>query len=306
MGSLLMVARVQNRLRRFQFEQISRKILQTPPISVKPGPLRIVSMVRNTDLYMYLGAIKSLYRAVGEGAVTAVNDGSLTAPMIDTLRAHIPGVTVVNIDDIDTGRCPRGGTWERLVLIMKYTQDAYVIQMDADTLACGTLEYVVRSYGQNRSFGLGTSVGKDVVPAHVISEWASAIAGLDVTLVAERALVNLPESQRLRYIRGSSGFAGFARGAFSLTALENFSEQMRNMIGSKWDEWGSEQVASNFTIANAPGATVLPFPGYSCYYPHLPIDYTSNEFIHFIGTHRYQNGFYAAKMNALARSLRSA
>jgi hypothetical protein len=300
-----MVARLQNRLRRFQFDQISRKIIDTPPLSTRTAPLRFVSMVRNTDLYMYLGAIKSLYRAVGEGDVTAINDGSLTTAMMDTLRAHIPGLTVIDIQDIDTGRCPRGGTWERLVLIMRYSRDAYVIQMDSDTLARGALEYVVRSYRENRSFGLGTSAGKEVVPVSRISEWARTVESSDVSILAERRLRDL-DGDGLKYLRGSSGFAGFGRSAFSLTALEDFSDAMRRMIGGKWDEWGSEQVASNFTVANAPGAAVLPFPAYSCYYPHLPVDYKRNEFIHFIGTHRYHNGFYATQFGALIESLRAA
>jgi hypothetical protein len=300
-----MVARVQNRLRRFQFDQISRKITGTPPISIRPAALRIVSMVRNTDLYMYLGAIKSLYHAIGEGEVTAINDGSLTPAITDTLRAHIPGLDLIHIREIDTGRCPRGGTWERLVLIMRYSRDAYVIQMDSDTLARGGMDYVIRSYRENRSFGLGTSVGKEVVPAHRISEWARGIQGTDVTVVAEAHLRDLTGSDHLKYIRGSSGFAGFSRGHFSLSTLEDFSGQMSRLIGAKWNEWGSEQVASNFTVANAPGATVLPFPAYSCYYPHLPVDFTTNEFVHFIGTHRYHNGFYAAEFSALVRSLRA-
>ena len=301
-----MMARVQNRLRRYRFDRISRKVLETPPISIRNAPLHVVSMVRSTDLCMYLGAIKSLYRALGEGAVTAINDGSLTPPMTETLRTHIQGLTLVDIWDIDTGRCPRGGTWERLVLIMKYSQDAYVIQMDSDTLSRGPMEYVIRSYRENRSFGLGTSAGKEVAPARKISEWASAIPSTDVSILAERRLADLPGGEHLKYIRGSSGFAGFARGAFTLSALEDFSGHMRKMIGAKWDEWGSEQVASNFTVANSPGATVLPFPAYSCYYPHLPVDYGKNEFIHFIGTHRYHHGLYAAETTALLRALQSA
>jgi hypothetical protein len=294
-----------NRLHRLRFDVASHGILSTPPLRMPEAPLAIVSMVCRRDLWMYLAAVKSLYSALGEGSVTAIDDGSLGAAGHELLRAHIPDIRIVPIREIDTGRCPRGGTWERLVLIMDYTRDRFVIQMDCDTLARGPLPEVTACYRANTSFGLGTKVGKDVAPVARISEWARSVRGSDITLQAERRLCDLEGAGCLKYIRGSSGFAGFARGCFSRQSLETLSTQMRAFVGERWDEWGSEQVASNFTVANAPGACVLPHPDYACFYPDQPIDFSRSKFLHFIGGHRYRQGRYAADVGALVGRLRA-
>ena len=42
---------------------------------------------------------------------------------------------------------------------------------------------------------------------------------------------------------------------------------MEAILGTSWFEWGSEQVASNFVVANSPNPIVLPLPTYSCFGP---------------------------------------
>ena len=66
---------------------------------------------------------------------------------------------------------------------------------------------------------------------------------------------------------------------------------MSEMLGAqRWNQWGSEQIASNYILANTPGATVLPFPRYACFEPHLwPGDHA---FLLFIGVYRYNDGVY--------------
>ena len=71
---------------------------------------------------------------------------------------------------------------------------------------------------------------------------------------------------------------------------------MRARLGARWDEWGTEQVASNFAIANTPGAVVLPWPEHACHDP--AIDAGRAEFLHFVGTHRFEGGTYAALSRA--------
>ena len=36
-------------------------------------------------------------------------------------------------------------------------------------------------------------------------------------------------------------------------------------LGSRWTEWGTEQVTSNYVVANSPEAMVLPYPKYACF-----------------------------------------
>jgi hypothetical protein len=84
---------------------------------------------------------------------------------------------------------------------------------------------------------------------------------LTVGVEAEAAPDRLPEPAEKLYVHASSGFAGFAEGVFATAALERFLGQMNAILGTRrWSEWGAEQIAPNYMLANAPGATVLPFP----------------------------------------------
>ena len=65
---------------------------------------------------------------------------------------------------------------------------------------------------------------------------------------------------------------------------------MNEIIGEDWSKWGTEQVTSNFLIANSSPSKMMPFPKYAGYYP--PGSYQNSHFTHFAGHHRWKNGFY--------------
>jgi hypothetical protein len=68
---------------------------------------------------------------------------------------------------------------------------------------------------------------------------------------------------------------------------------MQALLGKeKWAEWGSESFASNFFVANAGGAMVLPWPKYASYNPTRDADFGESVFLHFEGTNRFKNGEY--------------
>jgi hypothetical protein len=68
---------------------------------------------------------------------------------------------------------------------------------------------------------------------------------------------------------------------------------MAEIIGAqKWSEWGSEQVASNFMVANAAGGYVLPFERYRYFSPEEATEAKAAVLLHFIGTHRFAGGVY--------------
>ena len=69
--------------------------------------------------------------------------------------------------------------------------------------------------------------------------------------VSERAMDRLADAGTLNYVRGCSGFAGFAPQAGRLKLVQDFSAQMTQFLKQRWSEWGSEQVASNFAVANS-------------------------------------------------------
>jgi hypothetical protein len=78
---------------------------------------------------------------------------------------------------------------------------------------------------------------------------------------------------------------------------------MQRLVGPGWAAWSTEQVASNFFIANAPHVAVLPYPKYACFEPQVEAEKAS--FLHFYGTYRFDGGVYQSKAKAAIEKLRS-
>jgi hypothetical protein len=286
------------------FVRTAKDVLNTAPLRVEGETPLFLSMLPRRDLLPYLLAIKSLYAEVKQGRVAVINErgvidhNSLTDDDLAVLRHHVPGIEIIDFCAISTGRCPRGGTWERLVKIIELSKENYVIQVDADTLVSAPIPEVVDCVRANRSFILGTASGRAVLPApetaRMAQGWIKTYGWTEphICVAAEAALDRLPNAANKSYVHASSGFGGFARGAFSLGELEWFSLHMSDLIGPQmWHKkWGSEQVGSNYTLANAPGATVLPFPKYANFEPHLMSG--EHAFLHYIGEYRYNGGAY--------------
>lgn len=282
--------RLDNRL----FDRAVRDVLLAPPARPVPGlPVQVVSMVRTEHLRMYLVGIKAFLRRVPAGAVTVLDDGSLAPADHALLRRHVEGVEIVPLASVPTGPCPRGGCWERLLHILDLAAERYVIQLDSDVLATGPLPAVAAAVAANRSFALGTGpeFGRET-----LAEAAARVAGEDASVTqvaAEQALARLPPDLGGFYIRGSAGFAGFARGsAATRRRAEAFSAAMRAELGAAvWSRWGTEQVASNFLVASSDGGHVLPWPDHCCFEPRIDPDRAS--LIHFVGSWRFDRGAYA-------------
>lgn len=287
----------------WRFDRAIAGILDTPPLILRPARIRVVSMLGARDVALYLLAIKSFYGRMPGGSVEVLDDGSLSVQDIATLRRHVPGVEVHPLAAIPTGPCPRGGCWERLLHILDRSAEEYVVQLDSDILASAALPEVVEAIAGNRSFTLGSGPEFGIVAGE---EAAGRIHPADDTTqgVAERALAALPSGLGRNYVRGSAGFAGFARGAATRAVAEEFSAAMQATLGGRWNEWGTEQVASNHIVANAPGGFVLPWDRYACHYGD---DSTKNAaLLHFIGTWRFSGGTYARRGRAeIARLMRA-
>jgi hypothetical protein len=246
-------------------------ILETPPMPVQEAPWSIISMVASSDVQMYLLALKSFYARVGRGQIIAIIDRDMPGESRATLQRHFPGIRFVILEDIDTGCCQRGGTWERLLYLLDHALGEYAIQLDTDTLTTGPIDVVLDCIASNRAFTLANWDGK-IVPVNEASADAETIHSRHIVIEAEKALVKLPGAAGLRYIRGSSGFAGFAKGAFDRRAAEDFHAQMSDLLGARFFEWGTEQVASNFAVANSPNALALPYPTYAVMQPEPELE----------------------------------
>ena len=298
------------RLRRYLanawFNAGIRGIRQTPPISCDSGSrLVLVSQLCHRDIDMYLLALKSLARFVAPRKVVVLDDSSLTASDKDVLRRHVQPVEIRSIHSVENGPCPKGKCWERLLLISESVGSDYVVQLDSDTLTLRPPRDVLRHLADNRSFTLAGDDGECIVQGpEMAARMQPRLKGHHdhVQMVAEASLDRVRDSGLDRYVRGSAGFAGFAKESFSRKRVEELSTVMGNTIGqSKWNEWGSEQVASNLVVANTPGAQVLPFRDYCYHRPELEME--SRTFVHFMGTYRFRQGRYRRLGRQVVREL---
>jgi hypothetical protein len=298
------------RLRRaygyWQFNRIIADILKTKPIATTDSNLRIVSMVAvSRDIPMYLLAAKTLYARIGHGRFVIIPDTPVPAGWRDRILYHLAdAVEFVPLQEIDVGSCQRGGTWERLLTCLDWSERYYVVQMDSDTLTMGDIPEVRSAIAANRPFTLAENIPLQTLAEAAAWMDAERIDDAHVIDAAQRAFGRHPERARLRYIRGSSSFAGFAKGAANRRTAEAFHAMMEDLLGrQRWREWGTEQVASNFVVANSPDPMVLPWPDYASVVPDS--DLNRIRFGHFMGTHRFAGQRFAKRGAALLKEMRA-
>jgi hypothetical protein len=278
------------------FRFTTQNVFNTAPlVCVSGGGAIIVSQVCHRDLAMYLVAVKSFGQYVRPNKVVVLDDTSLTQTDTETLRDHIHTVEIIPITAVNNDKCPKGGCWERLLFISDIVPSSYVIQVDSDTLTVKVPSVIGDHIKRNASFTLGEWRGQNIVYAREAADLVRQeveAGNAHVQMISESNLHRLVYDHDLKYVRGSAGFAGFAKGSFSRSAVERFSHGMANLIGEKkWSDWGSEQVTSNFIVANSQEAQVLPFPEYCFHSPGTDVE--SATFVHFIGSHRFHGGRYA-------------
>lgn len=296
---------LKDKLNRYLFSVACQQIDQTPPIVKSTDkPVAVLTQLQHKDVLMFLIAAKSFARMIPLSKVFVINDGSLDQNDIARLKAQIPIADIYDAADFAESACPSGGTWERLLAIAKFTENYYVIQLDSDTLTLSELNEVNEHIETNTGFIIGTWDGQEIEPMDVCSERVQKNVGKSLTghvqMVAEAYFSKMENNGNLRYVRGCSGFSGFPKHSISKEFIINFSVQMEKLIGSKWHEWGSEQVMNNVTVANLEKAAVLPHPKYAdCNKMKLP--YTC--FVHFIGDCRFKENTYSNLAKAEIRKL---
>ncbi len=297
-----MFYRIRKEINRAWFSFRCSGIFNTPRIKCDPdSPVLIVSQLHHPDMTMYLLAVKSFSRFVKPRGFVVVDDG-LSMEDRRMLSDHFDAIRFVSTKDVALGECPSGGTWERLLTLSKENEEHYVIQIDADTLTLSEPVEVLQCLSSNRSFALGTHTGRRAVSFDEASQFAHKRTSNHVQNHAERALANFPGHENLKYVRGCSGFTGFAKGQLSAERIQSFSTQMETLIGKeKWREWGSEQVTSNFMAANATDSIILPVERYPFWAPD--VDINQAVFVHFFGMFRFKGGMYARQALRIIRQL---
>jgi len=300
-----MFYRIKDKVKKTWFNRCCGDVLRSPPICSPrdSDDVTILSAVGNRDLLMYLVAIKSFYYFFKRGRTLLLVPDNCPQENLALLEHHVNPLRILRDSEVDVGKCPRGGTWERLVAIAHEARDRYVIQLDSDTVTFDKIPEVESCVDANTSFMVGTWHEQGLESLQEASKRVRNANGTHVQMLAEKNFDRLPGAESLKYARGQSSFAGFRKGSNAFQELERFSEQMEQLLGySKWREWGSESVSSNFLVANSPSASVLPHPKYATYWPPAT-KYERSSLIHFEGTNRFREGFYIRKARVMIDKL---
>jgi hypothetical protein len=294
------------RAKQWHHRRVAARVLATPPAVPLDDGVVLFSMIGTRVLAPYLVAAKSLHHHLGRGRFVVMDDGTLTVADRAALAHHLGDPQVLALADIDTGPAPRGGTWERLLAILDLRATDYVIQLDSDTVTLGPVPEVQAAINAARSFTLfgdARGAGLGVLPAaEFVARNAAEAARRDhvqARMEVAMADVVIPG---LNYVRGCSGFAGFAPSSSGRALVEAFTREAERLLGrDKWSEWGSEQVTSNVVIANDPDPAPLPYDRYTNFW-NAPLG-PDVAFAHFIGTYRHHGSAYRDATRAAIKDL---
>lgn len=293
-----MLYNLKKKLNQAWFDYQCSGIKKTSPVSCDPASeLVVVSQLYHPDLVMYLLAAKSLARYLNVREFVVVDDGLSTKDK-SILLNNFSSIRFIPRKSIPVEKCPVGACWERLLTLAELSQDSYVIQLDSDILVLSDPVEVRACIAEGRSFTLGTATGRHLVSLEEASHYAFTRDPEHVQILAERAFGEYPGKEHLKYVRGCAGFSGFARRHISVDAVQEFSAAMEKLLGKNaWRQWGSEQVASNFMVANAPHASVLPIERYPFWVPGSNIK--DAALVHFLGTFRFMEGAYSLQARGI-------
>ena len=282
-------------------------VLDTAPIRPASDGVVLFSMIGTAVLLPYLVAVKSLWGELGRGRVAILDDGTLTAQDRAILAHHCGDPEIFAIAGVDTAGFPKGGCWERFLTILDHRGGEYWIQLDSDTVTLGPVPELAQALATNRSFTLlggpeGASLPLDLKDFAAAAYPDGPQEGHIQTQVESR--LGQLDRPGWRYVRGCAGFAGFAAGGPGRNLAAAFLHEMAGLVGAEqMATWGTEQIASNFHVANEPGAVLLPYDRYMNYWNEDWAQGTA--FVHFVGTHRHDNGAYERASLAAIERLKS-
>lgn len=268
------------------YAKTALNIVNTSTLTAGIMPFTLLSMVHTKDVHSYLVAIKTFTRYVNPRRIVVICDPSITDADRATLSSHIPHLELREANEFTHKDIPRGGTWERLYAISEYSLTDYVVQLDSDTITMRSPSEVIHSIVENKGFVLGEKPNQTKMNLAETANRAKQVLATGVRHIqcAVEAHIDVSGlSQDAYYVRGCSGFTGFPKSNLLKEELLEFSKKMQAFHLNRWSEWGTEQITSNYLVANMPGIQVLPFPQYAT--PDVSND--SSVLVHYIGYLRF-------------------
>lgn len=269
------------------YERVVKGVLDTPPLQPGKLPFIALSMVHQRDVLPYLVAIKSFAKQANPQRVVIVCDPTIGDKERQIFKKHVPHVELRDAAEFRIPDIPVGGTWERLSAISEYVKNTYTVQLDADTITVAPIPDVVEAVGNSRGFVIGEDPGQPLLTLDDAATLSKDWNDKHIQAYSEKRMIEAGLSMNL-YVRGCSGFTGFPVDVGMNGKMIDFSRKMRAVTQLRWGEWGTEQITSNYLVANSNDAKVLPFPAYRT--PRGTL--TDVRFAHFIGYVRFANDLY--------------
>lgn len=275
---------------RWQHGRAAARILRTVPVRKGELPFILLSMVQKRDVISYLVAVKSFTHFANPQRIVVVCDPSIDDADRRIFRAHVPHIELRQADEFTHANIPRGGTWERLYAIAGYAATDYVVQLDADTVTTAPIPEVIAAVQARNGFVIvekTTTIIRTLDDTRAIT-LSKSRPNPHVQSLSEAAMATVGLPPDARYVRGCSGFTGFPPNPAMREQMLDYSARMYKELGENWKRWGTEQVTSNYLVANAHGVVTLPFPKYGT--PNVLG--SDMAFCHFIGSMRFIDGKY--------------
>lgn len=298
--------RLKHKWNKSRFEKTAAQVRATAPVSYRyDDSVKVVSMVGHSSVDMYLLAAKSFMANLGYGSIEAINDGSLTDADLALIKHHIPHITFFNAADVNTYDSPDYISWKRLYRAQALAENAYVIQLDSDTITLSPAIYVNHCVKHNIGFVIGSdkwSVGVDVeYMRDLCAQWQPT----HVQPLAEQSFHKVPFFDgSFPYLRGCAGFAGYPKQFATVDEIRTLSLALEEHVGPEWRRWGSEQTTTLSLISKTPNAVMLPWPTYQNYnFPTVNEDCAGATVVHFIGSNRFSDNTYTRLAKKVIKAL---
>ncbi|MBN8501948.1 MAG: hypothetical protein J0M19_12430 [Sphingomonadales bacterium] len=293
--------RALRKLRELQFNRQARAVLATAPVKAADDGVILFSMIGTRVVVPYLVAAKSLHAQLQRGRFVILDDGTLTAQDRAVLAHHLDRPEIRSIASVSYAPCPQGGCWERLLTLLELRREAYVIQLDSDTVTLGPVPEVAAAIDAGRDFTLRGGIDTQWLPVADYAEDPTTVgASAHIQARTEGAMAQIAKvvGGITHYTRGCAGFAGFAPGGHARDLADRFSVAASELLGSAaWAQWGSEQVMSNVIVANEGEPVLLPYDRYLNFWNEPVSD--SAAFVHYVGTYRFHRGAYSRDARAI-------
>jgi len=296
-----MFYRLRKRLNNFRFKLSASGIFSTPPTPCNPeAACTIHTMLGQSDLLMYLLAIKSFLRFRPRARVFAHSDGSLNSEDEILLSNHIPGIRLIGAREADE-RAKKAATaylaewrgrdasWRRVIDTELWCETPRRMIIDSDILTVRSPDAVldwIDGGGGTRPLMFGSTDAKPAgaIPAGVGKRHIQNIFRERLAQFAQEA-GGPPEF----YQGGTSGYYGCTR-ELSLAEIERLI-RAGVAAGVPMAEWGGEQCLVVYVLSTSDPIRLDVRKYFN--FSHEAMDRLNEVAVaHFYGTFRFYRGVY--------------